>query len=78
MTKDKETKKAFKDGTITGIRTEHYVKSNSKDNDDELSEDKPKLSKIESKTVAGAGFNAAMPETEGSKDKKKKSKKTKT
>ena len=55
MTKYKETKKAFKDGTITGIRTERYVKSNNKDNDDELSEDKPKLSKIESETVAAAG-----------------------
>ena len=40
--------------------------------------EKSKLSKIESKTVAAAGFNATMPKTEGDKDKKKKSKKTKT
>ena len=42
------------------------------------SKEKPQLSKIESKTVKAAGFNATMPKTEGDKDKKKKSKKTKT
>ena len=56
MTEDEESTKEFKNGTITGTRiTRRPVKSNSKDSHDKLPEAKPKLSKIESKTVAAAG-----------------------